>query len=152
MAFYVIFLYWTMAHILLLMVLNFIWNIFLGNDCGFYSVRGFTAFLVCVCTIASIIIDFLLQVTIEVFNMIFGFKSREVLHQESEQNKLKEDSFDDEYNFGKLRDDFYSITFLGYVYTNPDQREDIIIDDELNITEEELYNDPSTERPRVLTD
>ena len=73
-----------MTLILLLVLLNFFGNVFVGNDCGFYSVRGFAACLVSVCSIASIFITVLLFAITEVFNSVFGFKSREVLHQEME--------------------------------------------------------------------
>ena len=73
-----------MTLILLLVLLNFFGNVFVGNDCGFYSVRGFAACLVSMCSIASIFIAVLLFAMTEVFNRVFGFKSTEVLHQEME--------------------------------------------------------------------
>jgi hypothetical protein len=73
-----------MSFILLFVLLNFLGNVIAGNDCGLYSVRGFAACLVSVCLIASIMIGALLMAMIEVFNKIFGLKSREVLNKEME--------------------------------------------------------------------
>ncbi len=57
-----------MSIILVLVLLNYIGNVFAGNDCGFYSVRGFAACLVSLCSIAALFIGALLFGMIEIFN------------------------------------------------------------------------------------
>ena len=74
----------TMSIILVLVLLNFIGNVYVGNDCGFYSVRGFAACLVSVCNIAALFIAALLFGMIEIFNKVFNFKPRAVLNKEME--------------------------------------------------------------------
>ena len=48
-----------------LIFVNFLGNLFSGNDCGFYSVRGFTACLITGCTFLSFIILKILEVAAE---------------------------------------------------------------------------------------
>jgi len=77
--YYYTFSYITMSLIMLFVLFNFLGNVFAGNDCGFYSVRGFAACLVTVCIIASFLIAILLVTFIGIFNRIFGLKSLELL-------------------------------------------------------------------------
>jgi hypothetical protein len=90
-------------------------NLFAGNDCGFYSVRGFAACLITLCFLIGLLIVLfvaLVIATIQVFFTIFDM-------EEIEKNERDEDveiTFDKANKVNQLRDDFYSITFLGYVY------------------------------------
>jgi magnesium-transporting ATPase (P-type) len=92
--YYYTFLNYTMAIILVLVLSNFLGNLFAGNDCGFYSVRGFAACLISLCSLAAIIIFFLLYAMIEIFNRLFGFKSMKELEEDRDKNKNKEATFD----------------------------------------------------------
>lgn len=53
---------------IILVFFNFVWNYFAGNDCGFYSIRGFTAFLISVCTISASILILLILLAINLIN------------------------------------------------------------------------------------
>jgi hypothetical protein len=57
-----------------------------------------------------------------------------------------ENTYDKANKINKFRDDFYAITFVGYIYLTKEQR------DELDVDDEKIFEDPITKLPRVLTD
>ena len=51
----------VLAANVIILFLNFLYNLFAGNDCGFYSLRGFVACLITVCVITGFISLILLE-------------------------------------------------------------------------------------------
>jgi len=64
--------------------------------------------------------------------------------------KKVENTYDKANKINSLRDDFYAITFLGYVYLTKEQRDELIMNDDKKA--EDFFKDPITNKPRVLTD
>lgn len=143
-----------MAFNLLFILANFLGNYFAGNDCGFYSLRGFAACLISLCSIGAFFIFLLLQKLISCVNrVLFKRSSNEnEVASDKDKDKSKENTFDKANKVGSLRDDFYSITFLSYVYKTKEQRKEIIMNEDEVETEEEFFEDPFTKQPRELTD
>jgi hypothetical protein len=52
----------------ILISINLVSNMRSGNDCGLYSLRGFAAGLITVCTLTSVILVYLLDLSITLFD------------------------------------------------------------------------------------
>ncbi len=60
--------------------LNFMGNLFAGNDCGFYSVRGFAACLITLCFLIGLLIILFItaiMAVIQAFYSIFDMEEIE---------------------------------------------------------------------------
>jgi len=108
---------------LILVFLNFLYNLFEGNDCGFYSVRGFAASFLSLCSFMASIIYLLIEGLVKLY---FGKKPQNEAHKKD----LKENTFEKANKISQLRDDFYAMTFLGYVYKTEEQRKEIIVNED----------------------
>lgn len=62
-------------------------NLFAGNDCGFYSVRGFAACLITLCSFAGASIVFFFAVIVAIVQTIYPILDMEKI----EKNEEKED-------------------------------------------------------------
>ena len=58
---------------LALILINFLSYAFSGNDCGVYSVRGFTAGLITICTIGSGFLILILEVLVALYEWFNGY-------------------------------------------------------------------------------
>ena len=90
-------------------------NLFAGNDCGFYSVRGFAACLITLCFAIGLLIVLFVTVIVAIIQTFYPIFDMEEI-EKNEQDEDQEITFDKANKVNQLRDDFYSITFLGYVY------------------------------------
>jgi hypothetical protein len=57
----------AMLFVLFTLLINLFGNIFSGNDCGFYSIRGFAVSLITVCTAISYVLVIFLEFIGELF-------------------------------------------------------------------------------------
>jgi hypothetical protein len=136
---------------LFLIFFNFLGNALSGNDCGVYSVRGFAAALISICTAGSCLVYLIIYLGIigyEALNKLIynKFKVRitdENKEEEDEKNKKVENTYDKANKINSFRDDFYAITFLGYVYLTKEQREELIMNDSEKKAED-FFKDPIT--------
>ena len=72
--------------------------------------------------------------------------------EKNEQDEDQEITFDKANKVNQLRDDFYSITFLGYVYRQETgKRNEILVNDDVTESKAQLFSDPLTGTPRKLT-
>lgn len=55
---------------LTLVFINFLGNLFSGNDCGIYSVRGFAAALVTICTFSAYFVFKLIELLVKLTLML----------------------------------------------------------------------------------
>ena len=65
-----IFFYNAILVNLVLIFINFLGNLIAGNDCGIYSVRGFAAALVTICTFSAYGIFLLIELLVKVTLML----------------------------------------------------------------------------------
>ena len=101
-----------LAFNLVLLSLNLSFNI---SECGSHSVRGFAVGLI---TIGSVIAFLIFLGIIGLLHLCYGkqyFKKMEMSKDSNEERKL-ENTYDQANKISKLRDDFYALTFYGYVY------------------------------------
>jgi hypothetical protein len=109
---------------LVLIFFNFLGNALSGNDCGVYSVRGFAAALISICTACSCLVSWFMYLVIYAYeklnNCLYNKYRRRITEkvEENEEEFMKkvENTYDKANKINSFRDDFYAITFLGYVY------------------------------------
>lgn len=71
--YYLHFFYGVLALNLVLLLINFLYNAVSGNDCGIYSVRGFAAGLITICSIGSFAIFFIISVLLNLYEKLNVF-------------------------------------------------------------------------------
>jgi predicted membrane protein len=112
-----------------LFLLCFGFNIFFSEEeCGLFSVRGITAFLVFWAPLIAFLIS-ILFVCCCCKNILTedegDEKKKEIVDYQEIENMSERPN-----KTMKLRTDFYSVTFMGYVYIDKEQRKEIILDEE----------------------
>lgn len=68
--YYLKFFYGFLIFNLVLLFINFLNNALSGNDCGIYSVRGFAAGLITICSFCSLAIFFIISVLLILYEIL----------------------------------------------------------------------------------
>ncbi len=145
--------------------------------------RGFAAALISICTFFACFFSYLIPFIALAYealndslekNIGFRITSKTNAEEEEEKKKRVENTYDKANKINSFRDDFYAITFVGYIYLTIEQRKELILNSESDlkvedknlskqeaektllemkrIKREEFFKDPITEEARVLTD
>jgi len=146
-------------------------------------VRGFAAALISLCTFVAFFFSLLIPFIALFYEILNDFLEQKFrfritrktnAEEEEEKKKMVENTYDKANKINSFRDDFYAITFVGYIYMTKEQRKELILNSEsdLKVEDENLskqeakeklkqmikkkrkdfFKDPITNKARVLTD